>query len=143
MTLSEKNWASDKSLFDRVVEIAFYVSKNIVWGINVFFKKTIFLKILWDWAKNFQPLATKFFLQDCQKCNLRVYGITLRKIYFCEKNLWTFHRWTLGEKVPVCWQKNFSRIVKPLHVEPKFSGFLSKKISKLVKTAFYVCTRST
>ena len=111
MTLCEKISASDEDLSNRVVETAFYVSKEIVWG-NFFFRKINFFECFVRLGKK------KFgFWQESFFCRVIKFQTTCLWDIF-EENLFLWKKFSailsmdIGRKVPVCWQKVFGRVDK-------------------------------
>ena len=143
MTLSEKISASDKNLSNRFVKTAFYVSKEIIWGI-FFQKDDFFLNLPWYWANNFRPLARRFNLQNCQKYNLYVYGLSIIFFVsgpsaknhqpFTKKQSDGFSKLLFSLSIESFWEKWFSLKKKLLNfcfsdIERKIIDFFVEKIS--------------
>ena len=165
MALSEKNSASDKIISNRVVETAFYVSKEIVWGF--FFQKDCFFSIFHESGRKTLASGKKVYCAGLSK----VQSLCLRPFFKEKLYLWKkfsafsidghwatkktcmlanfFGRVVKGGIIPIhriILRRKFLNGIKfsasSLHIERKFSGFLSKNIGKLVKSASYVSAKA-
>ena len=112
-SLSDKLWAFCRKVFGHGFQNCILLLQKTRLKKNVFFcrKSESFLNVLWHWAKKCRPLSKKFFLQDCQNCNLSFYGKTLRRIVL-KLFFSLFHCWTLSERVLAWWQKVLAWISK-------------------------------
>ena len=74
--------------------------------LRIFFSKRLFFfQFFMKVGEKLWPLARRFIVQDCQKCNLYVYGLFLKKNYICGKSSLHFPSMDIGrQKKPVCLQ---------------------------------------